>query len=241
MRQMCQVKLSPDSMRQFNPAHLSHVGGDAAVDGNAQAARSNERGDARKRDGHRGHAANAVHNNEPLGAPRGMFDARVGRFFATLRVDILREPAKEQVTWNRKLDLLNPSVKTFRLEPRAFSGEKTVRKGARPPRYARGACQHAQNAVRAAISPPDNESRFRCRTRRSYLARERNATMAQISLAWMLCKKPWIIPIPGSRKPERLRENLGAAQVTLTAEEVARIDAALDGMDLAVFGGHARA
>lgn len=73
------------------------------------------------------------------------------------------------------------------------------------------------------------------------LARERNATMAQISLAWMLRKKPWIIPIPGSRKPERLRENLGAAQVTLTAEEVARIDAALDGMDLAVFGGHARA
>lgn len=73
------------------------------------------------------------------------------------------------------------------------------------------------------------------------LAREKNATMAQISLAWMLCKKPWIIPIPGSRKPERLRENLEAAQVTLTAEEVARIDAALDGMDLAVFGGHARA
>lgn len=73
------------------------------------------------------------------------------------------------------------------------------------------------------------------------LAREKNATMAQISLAWMLCKKPWIIPIPGSRKPERLRENLEAAQVSLTAEEVARIDAALDGMDLAVFGGHARA
>lgn len=73
------------------------------------------------------------------------------------------------------------------------------------------------------------------------LAREKNATMAQISLAWMLCKKPWIIPIPGSRKPERLRENLGAAQVSLTAGEVARIDAALDGMDLAVFGGHARA
>lgn len=85
MRQMCQVKLSPDSMRQFNPAHLSlrqfnlarlsHVGGDAAVDGNAQAARSNERGDARKRDGHRGHAANAVHNNESLGAPHRMFEA----------------------------------------------------------------------------------------------------------------------------------------------------------------------
>lgn len=117
---MCQVKLSPDSMRQFNLARLSHVGGDVAVDGNAQAARSNERGDARKRDGHRGHAVNAVHNNEPLGAPRGMFDARVGRFFATLRVDTLREPAKEQVAWNRKLGLLGSPVKTFRLEPRAF-------------------------------------------------------------------------------------------------------------------------
>lgn len=73
------------------------------------------------------------------------------------------------------------------------------------------------------------------------IADERGATMAQVSLAWMLCKKPWIVPIPGSRKPERLRENLGAAQVELAAEEVARIDAALDSMDLAVFGGHAAA
>lgn len=47
------------------------------------------------------------------------------------------------------------------------------------------------------------------------LAREKNATMAQISLAWMLCKKPWIIPIPGSRKPERLQENLGAPRYRL--------------------------
>lgn len=70
------------------------------------------------------------------------------------------------------------------------------------------------------------------------LAREKGATMAQISLAWMLCKKPWIVPIPGSRKPERLRENLGAARVELTADEVARIDRALDSMDLSVFGGH---
>lgn len=71
------------------------------------------------------------------------------------------------------------------------------------------------------------------------LADEKGATPAQISLAWMLCKKPWIVPIPGSRKPERLHENLEAARVELSAEEVARIDRALDGMDLAVFGGHA--
>lgn len=66
------------------------------------------------------------------------------------------------------------------------------------------------------------------------------ATPAQISLAWMICKKPWIVPIPGTRKPERLHENLGAAAVELTSEEVAAIDAALDAMDMsAVFGGSA--
>ncbi len=69
-------------------------------------------------------------------------------------------------------------------------------------------------------------------------AQEKNATPAQISLAWMLCKKPWIIPIPGSRKPKRLRENFAAASVQLSSEEVKQIDTALDSMDLAVFGGH---
>lgn len=73
------------------------------------------------------------------------------------------------------------------------------------------------------------------------IADERGATMAQVSLAWMLCKKSWIVPIPGSRKPERLRENLGAADIELAADEVESIDAALDGMDPAVFGGHAAA
>lgn len=70
------------------------------------------------------------------------------------------------------------------------------------------------------------------------LADEKHATPAQLSLAWMLCRKPYLIPIPGSRKPERLAENLGAADVQLTAGEIARIDAALDTMHFAVFGGH---
>ena len=71
------------------------------------------------------------------------------------------------------------------------------------------------------------------------LAAEKNATPGQISLAWMLCKKEYIIPIPGSRKVERLRENLGSADVELTPEEIADIDKRLDGMDFLVFGGHA--
>ena len=69
------------------------------------------------------------------------------------------------------------------------------------------------------------------------LAEEKQATPAQISMAWMLCKKPYIVPIPGSRKPERLKENLGAGEIELSKEEIATIDTALDGMELPVFGG----
>lgn len=70
------------------------------------------------------------------------------------------------------------------------------------------------------------------------MAEEKHATPAQLSMAWMMCKKDYIVPIPGSRKVERLKENAGAADVILTAEEVAKIDAALDQMDFIVFGGH---
>lgn len=70
-------------------------------------------------------------------------------------------------------------------------------------------------------------------------AKEKNATPAQISLAWMLAKQPYIVPIPGSRKESRIRENLGAADIHLTKEEVTRIDSALDHMTMSqVFGGH---
>ena len=70
------------------------------------------------------------------------------------------------------------------------------------------------------------------------LAAQKNATPAQISLAWMLCKKPWIVPIPGTRRPERMRENAGAADIQLTADEVAALDRALDTIPMsAVFGG----
>ncbi len=70
------------------------------------------------------------------------------------------------------------------------------------------------------------------------LAQAKNATPAQISLAWMLCKKPYIVPIPGSRKAERVRENAGAAEVNLTTKEIADIDRQLDSMKTSgVFGG----
>lgn len=69
-------------------------------------------------------------------------------------------------------------------------------------------------------------------------AEKKSATPAQISLAWMLCKKPYIVPIPGTRKPERLKENAGAADITLTAAEVEAIDSLLEQMEMSdVFGG----
>jgi aryl-alcohol dehydrogenase-like predicted oxidoreductase len=54
----------------------------------------------------------------------------------------------------------------------------------------------------------------------SRMAQERNATPAQIALAWLLEQKPWIVPIPGTTKPERLVENLRAASVRLTSAEI---------------------
>ena len=69
-------------------------------------------------------------------------------------------------------------------------------------------------------------------------ARNKNATKAQIALAWMICKKNYIVPIPGTRKLSRLKENAGAADVNLSAEEVKALDAALDNTEMSeVFGG----
>lgn len=70
------------------------------------------------------------------------------------------------------------------------------------------------------------------------MADRKNATPAQISLAWMLAKKPWIVPIPGTRKYGRLIENAQAADVELTEQEVQDLDRMLDTVPMSeVFGG----
>src|SRR3954463_10795345 len=58
------------------------------------------------------------------------------------------------------------------------------------------------------------------------IAERKNATPAQLALAWLLAQKPWIVPIPGTTKRHRLEENLGAADVELTAEDLAEIERA---------------
>jgi aryl-alcohol dehydrogenase-like predicted oxidoreductase len=59
------------------------------------------------------------------------------------------------------------------------------------------------------------------------IAAEKGATPAQIALAWLLAQKPWIVPIPGTTKLHRLEENLGAASIELTTDDVGNIDTAL--------------
>jgi aryl-alcohol dehydrogenase-like predicted oxidoreductase len=58
------------------------------------------------------------------------------------------------------------------------------------------------------------------------MAMTRNATPAQVALAWLLARKPWIVPIPGTTKLARLEENIGAARLDLAPAEVQEIDTA---------------
>lgn len=94
---------------------------------------------------------------------------------------------------------------------------------------------------RAAMPQFSKESFDRNRELLDYvlrLAEEHHATPSQISLAWMLCKKPWIVPIPGTRHLCRLKENAGAPDVKLSQEEIACIDRTLASIPMSeVFGG----
>jgi aryl-alcohol dehydrogenase-like predicted oxidoreductase len=58
------------------------------------------------------------------------------------------------------------------------------------------------------------------------IAQRKQATPAQVALAWLLAQKPWIVPIPGTTKLQRLEENIGAAAVELTEGDLGAIDAA---------------
>ncbi|HIT03457.1 MAG TPA: aldo/keto reductase [Candidatus Caccocola faecipullorum] len=108
-------------------------------------------------------------------------------------------------------------------------------------KYGKGSRFDARYDYRAAMPQFADEAAEKNAALMSLLhryAEEKCATPAQISMAWMLCRKPWIVPIPGTRSETRMEENAEAAAVALSAEEVRAIDAALDGMEMsAVFGG----
>jgi aryl-alcohol dehydrogenase-like predicted oxidoreductase len=64
------------------------------------------------------------------------------------------------------------------------------------------------------------------------IAAQKGVTKAQIALAWLLAQKPWIVPIPGTTKLHRLEENLGAAAVELTPDDLREIENAVSGVDV---------
>lgn len=59
----------------------------------------------------------------------------------------------------------------------------------------------------------------------SALAADKGCTPAQLALAWLMARKPWIVPIPGTTKPERLKENIGAVEVNITPDDYLQIEA----------------
>ena len=64
------------------------------------------------------------------------------------------------------------------------------------------------------------------------LAAEKGVTAAQLALAWLLAQKPFIVPIPGITKMKRLDENVKAAEITFTEDEMKKINELLDGIEI---------
>jgi aryl-alcohol dehydrogenase-like predicted oxidoreductase len=63
-------------------------------------------------------------------------------------------------------------------------------------------------------------------------AKKKNATNAQVALAWVLAQKPWIVPIPGTTRIHRLEENLKAQQLILTPDDLLEIESAFAGIEI---------
>jgi len=93
------------------------------------------------------------------------------------------------------------------------------------------ATQFGEGDIRAILPRFTVEARAANQSMADLLGRiagSKGATPGQIALAWLLAQRPWIVPIPGTRRPERLRENLGATEVELTSDDLASIRAAAD-------------
>ncbi|MET0419452.1 MAG: aldo/keto reductase [Actinoplanes sp.] len=93
----------------------------------------------------------------------------------------------------------------------------------------------AEGDIRGSIPRFDADARQANRALIDLLgtvAARKNATVAQIALAWLLAQQPWIVPIPGTRRLERLEENIGAADVELTADDLHEIDTAAAQIDV---------
>ena len=92
-------------------------------------------------------------------------------------------------------------------------------------------CVRLRDELGALYEDADLAALFPPRGRRALppwrlFAAERQATPAQVALAWLLARKPWIVPIPGTTKLPRLAENLGAANIALSADDLRELEEA---------------
>ncbi len=90
--------------------------------------------------------------------------------------------------------------------------------------------QFAQNDFRNIVprfTPENRKANQAVVDLLAQFAKEKNATPAQVALAWLLAQKPWIVPIPGTTKVHRLEENVGAVNVQLSNEELRQLDSAV--------------
>ncbi len=76
------------------------------------------------------------------------------------------------------------------------------------------------------FTPENRKANLALVDRLARIAERKQATPAQIALAWLLAQKPWIVPIPGTTKPHRVEENIGAAAILLTSEDLREIQRA---------------
>lgn len=132
-----------------------------------------------------------------------------------------REPEREILPLLRELEIgfvpfspLGKGFLTGRIDAQARFGEGDFRSVV--PRFSAEAVAANQGLV----------------SRLEAIAKAHGATPAQIALAWLLARERWIVPIPGTRNPARLDENMAALDIVLTPEDVARIDGALDAIDV---------
>ena len=138
----------------------------------------------------------------------------------------------------RDYEALFPVLEELQIGFVAFSPLANGLLSARYDRYSHFAPGTDYRSVMPQFSPEGLEQNQEMLRYLQDLAERKGAAPAQISLAWMLAKKPWIVPIPGTRKRDRLQENAGAAEVELTAPEVQELDRMLDTVPMsAVFGG----
>lgn len=138
----------------------------------------------------------------------------------------------------RKYEELFPVLEELHIGFVAFS---PLANGYLSAKYGSGTTFDRQFDYRSAMPQFTAEAQEKNRALISLLtetAQKKGATPAQISLAWVMGKRPYIVPIPGTRNPVRMQENADSADIVLTAQEISAIDSALENMEMSeVFGG----